>query len=161
VWSGNKESVKNWVAESVIPNKYRQHGTILYSQLRFGLPSILISLGFPVKILYASLFSPMRATYPVHLSYLDSINLISNKLCSFLSCNFLQISLTCSLSSQNISLSNPVWNVVKVCSSYNVKAQVLYPYKTNETELFSVHSNFYIFRFHSLASKYSPNFIWS
>jgi hypothetical protein len=37
------------------------------SHLRLGLPSSLSSSGFPIKIVYASRFSPMRATFPAHV----------------------------------------------------------------------------------------------
>jgi hypothetical protein len=39
--------------------------------LRLGLPSGLFFSGFPTNILYAFLFSPICATYPVHLILLD------------------------------------------------------------------------------------------
>jgi hypothetical protein len=44
---------------------------ILSFHLRLGLPSGLFPSGFPIKILYAFLFSPIRATWPSHLILLD------------------------------------------------------------------------------------------
>jgi hypothetical protein len=40
---------------------------ILSTHLRLGLPSGLFPYGFPTNILYAFLFSLIRATYPAHL----------------------------------------------------------------------------------------------
>jgi hypothetical protein len=66
---------------------------ILFTHLCLGLPSGLLPSGFHTNNLYAFLFSPIRATWPTHLTLRDLIILIilgeeyksrSSSLCSFL-----------------------------------------------------------------------------
>ena len=54
------------------PTSWRS-SLILSTHLRLGLPSELIPSGFPSKILYTLLSSPIRATCPAHLILLDFI----------------------------------------------------------------------------------------
>jgi hypothetical protein len=49
----------------------------LPTYLCLGLHSGLFPSGFPTNILYAFLFSPIRATYPTHLILPDLIILIN------------------------------------------------------------------------------------
>ena len=66
---------------------------ILFSHLHLGLPSGLLSSGFPTKTLYKPLLYRIHATCPAHLIHLDLITQtilgeeyrsLSSSLCSFL-----------------------------------------------------------------------------
>jgi hypothetical protein len=64
------------------PDQYSSYHSIISKiyfniiHLRLGLPSGLFPSGFPTNILYAFLFSPIRATCSPHLNLLDLIILI-------------------------------------------------------------------------------------
>jgi hypothetical protein len=74
---------------------------MLSSHLRLGLPSGLLPSGLSIKMFYAPLTSPMRATCPAHLILLALITLTilgdENKPCSSSLCSFLQPPVTSSL----------------------------------------------------------------
>jgi hypothetical protein len=77
--------------------------------LRVCLPSGLSLSGFPIIILYAFFFSPIRATRPDHLTVLDLTILIilgeEYKLWSSFLCSFLQPPITSSIFGLNVFLS--------------------------------------------------------
>jgi hypothetical protein len=107
---------------------------ILFTHLCLGLPSGLFPSGFPTNILYAFLFSPIRATYPALLILLGLIILIvldeGYKLWSFSVCSFLQLSITSSLFNLNVLLSNLFSDTLSLCSSLKARDQVLHTYRT-------------------------------
>jgi len=107
---------------------------ILSFHLCLGLPSGVFPSGFPTKILYTPLLSPIHAIFPPHLILLDLITRkilgeqyrsLSSTLCSF--CYSLVIS---SLLGPNILLSTLFSTILSLHSSLNVSEQVSDPYKT-------------------------------
>ena len=60
--------------QSIYPHPTsRRSILILYTHLRLGLPSGLFPSGFSTKNLYTNLSTPIRATCPAHLIFLDFI----------------------------------------------------------------------------------------
>jgi hypothetical protein len=60
-----------------IASYYFSKFLILFSHLRLDLPNRLFPFGFPTKILHASLFVPMRATFSANLVLLNFIILVT------------------------------------------------------------------------------------
>ena len=114
------------------PTSWRS-SLILSTHLRLGLPSGLLPSGYPTKILYTSLSSPIRATCPAHLILLHFITLtiLGEEYRSFSSslCSLLHSPVTSSLLGPNI-LNTIFSNTLSFLSSLNVSDQVSHPYKT-------------------------------
>jgi len=107
--------------------------TILSSHLCLDFPSGLFPSSFPTKILYIFLIAPMRATFPIHLTFLDLItlrrfsevyNLQSSSLCSLP-----HSPATSSLLGPNILLSFLFLNIFNLCPCPSLRDQVSYLYK--------------------------------
>jgi len=112
---------------------YPQHYTswrsilILPSHLCVGLPSGLFPSDFPTKTSYTPLLSPIRATCPAHLIFIDFITrkILCEEYRSFSSsfCRFLHSLVTSSLLGPHIHLSTLFSNTFSLRSSLNENAQ--------------------------------------
>ena len=93
---------------------------ILSIHLRLGLPSCLFPSGFPTKTLYAPLSSPICATCPAHLIFLDFITrtILGEEYRSFSSslCDLLHFPVTLSLLGPNILLNTIFSNTLSFLS---------------------------------------------
>jgi hypothetical protein len=124
---------------------------ILFSYLRLGLPTGLLSSGFPIKNLYAFLFSVTYTTCQTHLILIELIILIINgeeyKLWNSSSCKFFQPPIFSSLLGSYILLRTLFSNILSLCSSFNVRDQ-LHTYKktTEKLRCLNIFFNFYAFR---------------
>ena len=106
---------------------------ILSSHLHLSIPSGLFPSGFPTKTQHTPLLSPIRATCPTHLIFLDLITRtilgegyrsLSSSLCSFL-----HSPVTSSLLGSNILLNTLFSNTISLRSSLNLSDQDSHPYK--------------------------------
>jgi len=96
------------------------HSNIIF-HLCPGLPNGLFLSGFPTKILYTFLISPMRATHLAPHILLDFITLIiyneRYNLWRSSLCSLLQPPITSSLLGRNILISTLFSNIINPCSS--------------------------------------------
>ena len=130
---------------------------ILSSHLCLGLPNGLFLSGVPTKTAYTSLLSPIRATCPAHVIFLDFITrtILDEQYRSLSSTDhsavqiikqyrssssslfsFLHSPVTLSLLPPNTLLSTLYPNPLSLSSSFNVRDQVSHPYPTTDKIVF-------------------------
>jgi len=107
---------------------------ILSFHLSLGIPSGFLLQVSPTKTLNTPLLSPIRATYPAHLIFVDFITRITLvEQCRTLSSSLrslLHSPVTKTILGTNFLLSTLFPNTISPRSSLNVSDQVSYPYKT-------------------------------
>ena len=105
---------------------------ILSFHLCLGVPSGLLPSGFPTKILYTPLVSPIRVTSLAHLILLDFITrkILGEEYKSLSSalCSFLHFPVTSSFLGPNTLLNTVFSNVHSLRSSLSMSDQVSHPY---------------------------------
>jgi len=97
------------------------------------LPSGLCSSGFPTKLLYAFLISPMHATCPTHLILYLITLIIPSEACKLWSSHyavFPSLSPLFPLRSKLCPQYPVLINTLNLCSSHSVRDQVQHAYKT-------------------------------
>jgi hypothetical protein len=102
-------------------------------RIHLAIPSGLFPLGFPTKILYAFVISPMRATCLSHIIIFDHHNNVwrSVKITKFVIRQSSQASRHFLLG-PNIPLSTLFSDTPNLCSPLDVRDQVSHPYKTTD-----------------------------
>ena len=106
---------------------------IFSSHLGLGLSSGLFPSGLPTKMLYTSLFSPIRATCPSHFILLDFVTrtILGEEYRSISSlCSFHHSPVTSSVLGSNTLLNTLSSYTLSLRSFLNVSDQVSHPYKT-------------------------------
>ena len=134
--------------QSIPPHSTSLRSSLIWtSHLRLGLPSGLLPSGFPIKTLYTTLFSPIRATCPAYLILHECTTRtkLSEQYRSLNSSlySLIHSPVTTSLLGPNNLLNTLLSNTVSLRSSLNVSDQVSHPCKT--TSKIIVDEHVYIF----------------
>ena len=120
---------------------------ILFSHLRLGVPNCLFSSGFPIRTLYATLLSHIRATCPAHFIILDLIprrifgdgyRSLSSYLCS------LMFPLLPRPSQAQIPFSPPYYRTPSACVSHSSSEINTHTIWNTNQNYISVYLYFYV-----------------